>query len=48
MVDNSSYGGWGYDHILTNIIPRLKKKGLSNEMINEILVTNPRKALTGE
>jgi phosphotriesterase-related protein len=47
-IDLHSYGGWGYDHILTNIIPRLKKKGLSNEMINEILVTNPRKALTGE
>lgn len=47
-IDLHRYGGWGYDHILSNILPRLRKIGISEETIHEILVVNPRKALTGE
>jgi phosphotriesterase-related protein len=36
------YGGWGYSHILENFVPRLKRKGMGNEEIDQLLITNPR------
>ena len=37
------YGGYGYGHILRNIVPRLKLHGLDDAKINQMLVENPRK-----
>lgn len=35
------YGGQGYDHILRNIVPRLRAAGLSPETIERFLIGNP-------
>ena len=35
------YGGWGYDHILVNIVPMLRDCGLTEAHIRKILVENP-------
>lgn len=37
------YGGWGYDHILRNVIPRMRVKGMTQEQIHTLLVENPRR-----
>jgi len=39
------YGGWGYDHILTNIVPMLKEEGITDEQIDILLKENPRNFL---
>jgi phosphotriesterase-related protein len=36
------YGGYGYSHILDNIVPLLFCEGLANEDIRKIIVDNPR------
>lgn len=36
-----SYGGLGYDHLITNVTPRLEKRGLSKENIATLIVENP-------
>lgn len=36
-----SYGGWGYDHVLTNIVPMMEDEGITNEQIKTMLVENP-------
>ena len=40
------YGGHGYYYILTHIVPRMRRRGFNDEAINDILVNNPREALT--
>ncbi len=40
------FGGNGYDHILTNILPMLKAKGVTQAEIDTIMKENPRKVLT--
>ena len=42
------YGGWGYDHILTNIIPYLTHEGLSDNEINTLLIENSKNFLNIE
>ena len=42
----AKYGGMGYTHILKNVVPMMKKSGLSEQQIQTILVENPRRALT--
>ncbi|MDA1189957.1 MAG: hypothetical protein O2854_09840, partial [Chloroflexi bacterium] len=39
------YGGKGYTHILENIVPRMKKRGITEEHVRAMLVDNPAKAL---
>ena len=39
------YGGWGYDHILTSVVPLMRHKGISDEQIHTLLVENPKRAL---
>ncbi|XP_050351754.1 phosphotriesterase-related protein [Nymphalis io] len=39
------YGGHGYSHILTNVIPRMKSKGMSQEVIDDITIHNPARWL---
>lgn len=38
-----AYGGHGYAHIVNNVIPKLKLKGLTDEKIHKITVVNPAK-----
>lgn len=45
-VHMKEYGGNGYAHILTNIIPMLKAKGINESDIDVIMRDNPRKILT--
>ena len=40
------YGGYGYAHILENIVPRMRRKGFPEEQIRTILVDSPRRLLT--
>ena len=40
------YGGDGYAHILTNVVPVMRRKGMSEEEIETILVRNPATVLT--
>ncbi|CAH2090795.1 unnamed protein product [Euphydryas editha] len=40
------YGGHGYSHIFTNIIPRMKSKGISQNIIDKITVDNPAQWLS--
>jgi phosphotriesterase-related protein len=35
-------GGFGYAHVLANFVPRLRRHGLGAEVIDQLLVTNPR------
>ncbi len=42
------YGGWGYDHVLTNIIPMMEDEGITAEQIHTLLVENPANWLCGK
>jgi phosphotriesterase-related protein len=39
------YGGHGYDHILRNMVPVMRLKGMSDEQIRTLLVENPQRLL---
>jgi len=39
------YGGWGYDHVLTHIVPMMREEGITGEQIDTILRENPKKFL---
>jgi len=36
-----AYGGLGYDHLLTNVVPRLRRRGLSEAEVNTLIIDNP-------
>jgi len=36
-----TYGGWGYDHIITNIIPMMKDEGFDDKTIKLLTAKNP-------
>jgi len=38
------YGGKGFAHILENIVPRMRKRGWTEEQIHTVLVDNPARA----
>jgi phosphotriesterase-related protein len=40
-TDLIAYGGWGYAHILDNIVPMMVRRGISRESIHTIMVSNP-------
>ena len=40
------YGGKGIGHILDSIVPRLRRRGFDQALIDAMLVDNPRRALT--
>jgi phosphotriesterase-related protein len=42
----SKYGGQGFAHVLRNIVPVLRARGVSAETVEEMLVENPRRVLT--
>ena len=39
------YGGHGYGHILENIVPKMRRKGFSEDAIRAITVDNPARLL---
>ena len=39
------YGGHGYGHILENIVPKMRRKGFSEDAIRAIIVGNPARIL---
>jgi len=41
-----TYGGHGYAHILRNVVPWMRRGGISDEQIHTIMVDNPRRVLT--
>ena len=38
------YGGYGYHHLLVNVVPRLRAKGLDDAGLTRLLVENPARA----
>ncbi|MFN8593103.1 MAG: hypothetical protein U0031_16735 [Thermomicrobiales bacterium] len=40
------YGRWGYDHILVNVVPMMRRMGMTESEIHTILVENPRRMVT--
>ena len=40
-----TYGGWGYDHIITHIVPLLEEVGVKSTQIKKVLVDNPSRWL---
>ena len=40
----TKWGGFGYHHLLVNVIPRLRAKGADDRTIQTLLVDNPRRA----
>lgn len=40
-----AYGGWGYDHVLTHIVPMLVEVGVPRQTIHQILTDNPARWL---
>ena len=43
-----AYGGWGYDHVLTNVVPMMEDEGITPEQIRVLLEENPADWLTGK
>lgn len=41
-------GGNGYDYLLTVIVPKLRERGIADDVLQTILVDNPRRALAGD
>ena len=41
-----AYGGLGYDHLITNVMPRLLQRGLSPADIDLLVIENPARLLT--
>ena len=39
-----TYGGYGYHHLLVNVVPRLRRKGLDDAALRGLLVDNPSRA----
>ncbi|XP_045766781.1 phosphotriesterase-related protein [Maniola jurtina] len=42
----TKFGGHGYSHINTNVLPRMKLKGFSQDLIDKITIHNPARWLT--
>ena len=40
------YGGYGYHHLLLNVVPRLRMKGVDDAGLERLLVDNPARAFT--
>jgi phosphotriesterase-related protein len=45
-INLCEYGGAGYAHILNDILPRMRNRGITDEAIETILVDNPKRVLT--
>jgi phosphotriesterase-related protein len=38
-----AYGGFGYAHVLDNILPRLRRMGITEQIAQDLLVGNARR-----
>ena len=38
------WGGFGYHHLLVNVVPRLRAKGADDKIVQTLLIDNPRRA----
>ncbi len=45
-TDLRRYGGWGYDHILTNLVPVMAENGITKKHLKFLMEENPKKLLT--
>lgn len=45
-IQLTRYGGWGYVHLLKNVVPMLQRRGFGEGEITTLLVENPRRVLT--
>lgn len=45
-IQLKAYGGFGYDHILRNFVPRLRRHGADDALIRRLLIDNPRRLFT--
>lgn len=43
-----TYGGYGYGHLIENIVPRMRDRGIPEDHIRQIMVDNPARMLTFE
>jgi len=41
-----TYGGHGYAHILNNVVPWMRRAGMSDKQIHTLIVENPKRLLT--
>jgi phosphotriesterase-related protein len=46
-MQQARYGGYGYAHVLENIVPMLEHIGIKKSVIDEIIRENPKKVLRG-
>ncbi len=44
-IDHKYYGGRGYDHIMRNIIPKLRAAGISDRQVDSMMIDNPKRFL---
>ena len=42
----TKYGGHGFTHIFDQVVPKMLRKGISQDVIDKILIANPRSWLT--
>jgi phosphotriesterase-related protein len=40
----TKYGGYGYHHLLVNVVPRLRRKGVDDAGLRRLLIENPARA----
>jgi len=40
------FGGHGYGHIFTNVLPMMRRRGFSDQEIDSIIVSTPKRLLT--
>jgi phosphotriesterase-related protein len=41
------YGGYGYDHLLSHIVPMMLRKGVAQDQIDQMMIENPKRMLVG-
>lgn len=46
LVQFHYYGGWGWDHLLSNIVPRLRYAGVSQHELDVMFIETPSRLLT--
>ena len=45
-IERTTYEGYGYEHILRNVVPYMKTEGITESQIRTMLVENPERILT--
>lgn len=45
-ISLTKWGGWGYPHIINDIVPRMKKVGITDEHVHMMCVENPGRILS--